>query len=359
MSRSYGRKTPSPQRIAIVRALPGLGDLLCAVPAFRALRTAFPQAQITLIGLPDARQFAERFGQYLDEWLAFPGYPGIPEGWQTPHRLPAFLAEVQKRSFDLAIQMHGSGIVSNPFTVLLGAKITAGFYLPEHYCPDPEYFLPYPEAEPEVRRHLQLMEFLGIPLQGEDLEFSLYDWELALEQIANFQLQRAKYVCIHPGASLVDRRWPPLQFARVADALSEMGYQVVLTGTAAEKDLAQTVVREMKSSVVDLTGQTTLGALGALLKGAALLICNDTGVSHLAAALKVKSVVIFSNSDPLRWAPLDHQRHRIISVINHHSSVLQPRSLKPENWPTAMDEQMLKAVLAEAKELLQQEAAYA
>ena len=80
--------------------------------------------------------------------------------------------------------MHGSGIISNPFTVLLGAKTTAGFYLPGQYCPDQNRFLPYPDREPEVRRHLRLMEFLGIPLQGEELEFTLLesDW-LALKEI--------------------------------------------------------------------------------------------------------------------------------------------------------------------------------
>ena len=301
---------------------------MCAVPAWRALRAALPHAQITLIGLSWAQSFVERFPHYLDNWIEFPGYPGIPEGWRSPHCLPEFLLKMHQQPFDLAIQMHGSGIISNPFTVLLGAKTTAGFFLPGQYCPDPNRFLPYPEAEPEVRRHLRLMEFLGIPLQGEELEFPLLesDW-LALKQIP---VPSTNYVCIHPGASVSDRRWSSQQFARVADALADWGYTVVLTGTSAESAIAHAVTEAMHSLAVNLVGRTSLGTLGALLKGASLLVCNDTGISHLAAALGVKSVVIFSNSDPQRWAPLDRQRHKIIQSTNAQ----------------------LEAVLAQAKELL-------
>lgn len=306
---------PLPQRIAIVRSLPGLGDLLCAIPAWRSLRAALPEAQITLIGLPWARAFVERYTAYLNDFLEFPGYPGIPEVPPPLTKLPAFFASVQQQSFDLALQMHGSGIVSNPFTVLLGARVNAGFYLPGQYCPDPDHFLPYPEHEPEIWRHLRLMEFLGIPLQGSELEFPLGEedfYELhTIEEVRN--LQHGEYVCIHPGASVHTRRWSLEKFAAVADALAARGFQVVLTGTAAEAELTQAVREVMQFSSIDLAGRTTLGAIAALLSNARLLVCNDTGISHLAAALRVRSVVIFSTSDPNRWAPLDRDLHRVLS----------------------------------------------
>ncbi len=321
-------------RIAIMRSLPGLGDLLCAVPAWRSLKAALPKAQVTLIGLPWAQTFVKRFSKYLDNFLEFPGYPGIPEVTPPLQKLPGFFASVQQQCFDLALQMHGSGIVSNPFTVLLGARLNAGFYLPSQYCPDAERFLPYPEHEPEVWRHLRLMEFLGIPLQGTELEFPLWEEDFsALHQIQEArELKAGEYVCVHPGASVHHRRWSVEKFVAVADAIAARGFQVILTGTAAEADLTQCLGRLMQARPIDLAGRTSLGMIAALLSSARLLVCNDTGISHLAAALRVKSVVIFSASDPNRWAPLDRDRHRVVREMSQRRAGVSPPPLIPTAW---------------------------
>ena len=103
---------PRPERIAIFRALM-LGDMLCAIPALRALRGTCPAAQITLIGLPWARSFVERFSQYFDEFVEFPGFPGLPEREFDTRRFPDFLKVVQSLRLDWVVQMHGSGSIVN------------------------------------------------------------------------------------------------------------------------------------------------------------------------------------------------------------------------------------------------------
>lgn len=161
---------PNLKQIVIFRALQ-LGDMLNAVPAFRALRKAYPDARITLVGLPWSTEFVERFHHYLDDFIIFPGFPGLPEQAPNVTQLPSFLRWMQAMEIDLAIQMQGSGKITNSVVSLWGAKQLAGFYLPGNYCPDPGSFLEYPENETEIWRHLRLMEFLGIPLQGDELEF--------------------------------------------------------------------------------------------------------------------------------------------------------------------------------------------
>jgi ADP-heptose:LPS heptosyltransferase len=161
-------------RIAVFRALK-LGDLLCAVPALRALRSTFPAAEITLVGLPWAKTFVERFSHLLDSFIEFPGHPAFPERGLDVKAVPQFFDEMIDRQFDLAVQMHGSGSIINPLIVLMGARETAGFYLPGEYCPEPDRYVVYPAHEPEIWRHLTLMAHLGIPLQGDHLEFPIFE----------------------------------------------------------------------------------------------------------------------------------------------------------------------------------------
>jgi ADP-heptose:LPS heptosyltransferase len=324
-------------RIAVVRALKGLGDFLCVVPALRALRVAAPGAHITLIGLVSSQALVRRFNSYIDELLPFPGFPGIPEAPLDVPALPAFFAAAQARSFDLALQMHGNGGLTNPFTVMLGAANNAGYYSPGGYCPDLRYFLPLNESDHEVRRWIRLLSHIGVPGAGEWLEFPLQpsDWQDLRSMREAVALAGAEYVAIHPGASEPARRWSPRNFAAVADHFARIGYRVVLTGTPDEADIANEVEAGMRWGAVNLAGRTTLGAMAALLSGARLVVSNDTGVSHLAAALQVPSVIVFIASDPQRWAPLNGGLHRVAG-----GQALQPRDVSP------------LAVIEEAQQLL-------
>src|SRR5215210_7580043 len=78
-SDSPGDRVPADGRIVVLRALPGLGDLLCAVPSLRAIRLARPDVEISLIGLPATAPLALRFARYIDRFFAFPGFPGLPD----------------------------------------------------------------------------------------------------------------------------------------------------------------------------------------------------------------------------------------------------------------------------------------
>lgn len=306
---------PPPRSIAVFRALQ-LGDLLCAVPALKALRLACPGARIVLIGLPWAREFARRYRDLVDGFLEFPGWPGLPEREAEVRALPSFMAAAQAEDFDLAIQLHGSGSYVNSICELLGAKRSAGFYVPGEFCPDARSFMAYPATGSEARRLQLLMEFLGAPILPPKLSFPVLP-----EDEAEWRRLRAErgmgeggYACVHPGARWASRRWLPERFAAVADWLSDRGLDIVLTGSDGERGLTAEVARLMKGPSLDAAGMTSLGGLAAALSRARLLVCNDTGVSHLAAALGTRSVVVASGSDVRRWAPEDPLRHRVLSV---------------------------------------------
>lgn len=315
------QRLPQRPRIALIRALQ-LGDVLCAVPAWRALRAAVPSAHITLISLPWASELPARFPDYLDEFLEFPGYVGIPEQTYNEVRLDAFIKRCQADPFDLAIQMHGSGWDVNDFMAELHARETAGFYPAGQPCPNPDTFIEYPEHLPEIGRHLALMEHLGARPQNNHLEFPLNEGDDTAFQAlaARLGLAEQPYVCLHAGARWPSRRWPAQRYAAVGDALARSGYRVLLTGSTWEQPLVKDVATRMTEHHDNLAGQTDLGLLVRLLSTASLLISNDTGIAHLAAAARTPSVVIVLGSDPQRWAPLNQRLHRTVK----HTVSCQP-----------------------------------
>lgn len=300
------------ERIVVLRALM-LGDLLCAVPALRALRRAFPAAHIALVGLPWARELVGRL-EAVDEFMEFPGWPGLPETAPRVRAIPDFLAAVQARRFDLAIQLHGSGPVVNPLVACFGARQTAGFRIERAWYPadEAERWAPWPEQGSEVERLLALIDYLELPRAGSELEFPLVPGDAAALTDVWAGVRSADYVCIHAGAQLASRRWPASRYAAVADALARDGRTVVLTGSAPEAPLAAEIAARMQEPAVDLVGRTTLWTLGALIDSAEFVVCNDTGISHVAAALGCPSVVVSCGADVARWAPLDRERHRVL-----------------------------------------------
>jgi ADP-heptose:LPS heptosyltransferase len=311
---SQDRRWPLVNSIVVFRALQ-LGDLLCAVPALRTLRKAFPNAQISLVGLPWARSFVQRFSCYLDEFIEFPGYPGLPERDPDISRIPSFFEKMQSRHFDFAVQLHGSGSYVNSIISLFGAGISAGFYEPGTWCPDLSWFFPFPERGHEIERLLNLFERLGLPIENPDLEFPITsqdEREFFFIPSAAF-LGGRNYVCLHPGSRLLTRRWIPERFAEVADSLADRGFEIVLTGSEDERAVVSLVSGCMRSPHFNVVGQTSLGSLAYLLKNADLLVSNDTGVSHVAAAVGCPSVIVNTGSDSSRWRPLDHQRHASVS----------------------------------------------
>jgi ADP-heptose:LPS heptosyltransferase len=218
-----------------------------------------------------------------------------------------FLTDAQALDFDVVIQQHGDGRVTNVLACLLGGRRTAGFHGAQALVPDPATFLPYPVELHEVRRHLRLMEHLGAPPRGEQLELLVLPDDRAAA--APLTDGAGAYAVLHPGAADPARRWPAAAFAQLGRALARRGLGVLVTGSPAERDLAGTVAGDVGPGARSLAGRTDLGALAAVIDGARLVVSNDTGPAHVAVARGVPSVVAVPGAPDRAWLPLDGVRH--------------------------------------------------
>jgi ADP-heptose:LPS heptosyltransferase len=298
-----------PSRIAIFQALK-LGDLLCTTSALRAIRGRFPAAEITFIGGHWAEAFVARLAT-VDRFLPFPGFPGIAES-------PASDAPVDPHwpRFDLAIQMHGSGAVSNGFVATLEATHSVGFGPPgERRLTN---VLDWVESEPEPLRWLRLAEAIGATPAGRHLDFPVTAAERAVGAALIGAPDGRPVIGLHTGSADPSRRWPADSFARLGDRLVELRQaRIVLSGSDQERPLTGSVRRQMKAPALDLAGMTDLGEFAALISALDLLVTNDTGASHVAAAMRTPSIVLYGPSRPDRWAPLDRRRHRVIDAASY------------------------------------------
>jgi ADP-heptose:LPS heptosyltransferase len=298
-----------PARIAIFQAL-NLGDLLCTTPALRAIRGRFPAAEITFIGRPWAEDFVARLST-VDRFLPFPGFPGIAE---SP--LGAGRTVPQWPQFDLVIQMHGSGEVSNGFVATLEAARSVGFGpLGERRLTTALHWV---ESEPEPQRWLRLAESIGAAPAGLHIEFPVAPAERAKAAALIGPPDERPAIGLHVGASDPSRRWPADSFASLGDRLAALRRaRIVLTGSEQERSLTAAVRRLMTAAAIDLAGMTELGELAAVISALDLLITNDTGISHVAAATRTPSIILFGPTRPARWAPLDRRRHQVIDAATY------------------------------------------
>ncbi len=271
----------SPPRLLVLRAL-GLGDLLTAIPALRALQRAFPQAQRWL-AVPQV------LAPLVD--LAGLDYTVLPTRGLAP-------LHWRGRSPDVAVNLHGRGPMSHRLlTALLPGEVVA-FGNAQAGVDGPQWC----QEEHERERWCRLVrERLGVPADPADL------------RLPRPRSSGSGPAVVHPGAASAARRWPAERFAVVARALAQRGQSVVVTGSTDEQLLARQVATAagLPRHVV-LAGGTTLQELATLVAQAPLVVCGDTGIAHLASAFGTPSVVLFGPTCPASWGPPQDGPHVVL-----------------------------------------------
>jgi ADP-heptose:LPS heptosyltransferase len=281
------------EKIAVLRA-GGIGDLVFALPALEALRAAYPDAELTLLGTTHHAALLDGRPSLVDRVVAVPPTEGINmrDGEpRDPGEVEAFLASMREEHFDIALQLHGGGRHSNPFVLALGARLTAG--LRSRDAPPLDRSMSYHYWQPEVARLIEAVSLVGaepvtitprlVPTR-RDIEESL---EIVPESDTPF-------VLLNAGATDGRRRWPLESFAAAADAIADdSGAAILLNGSIAERVINRELASLMHRSSTDLSGRLSLGGLLALASRSALVISNDTGPLHLAAAAGAPTVGIY------------------------------------------------------------------
>jgi ADP-heptose:LPS heptosyltransferase len=252
--------------ILALRAL-GVGDLATAVPALRGLRAAFPAETLVLAAPAWLTPLIDLIGG-VDRVVATAGL----EAGGLPVRAPS-----------LAVNLHGRGPQSHR---LLEAVSPASLWAFDHPGGPA-----WTDDEHEVHRWCRLLRHYGVAADETDLSLAVPAVDVP-----------HGVTVIHPGAKSPSRRWPAARYAAVARELRSAGHRVLVTGSAAERDLTVRIATAAGLDA-DAAPATGLGELAGLIARARLLISGDTGVAHLATAYGTPSVTLFGPMSPARWGP--------------------------------------------------------
>lgn len=304
--------------IGVVRG-GGLGDVLFVLPALDALAAAYPDATVTLLGTRLAREVLPGRSRSVREVEPLPPMPGVHDaagGADSGQQRRAFIGRMQDRQFSLVAQMHGGGRHSNPLVLALGAEHTIGLRTAD--AAPLERTLDYVYYQHAVMRFLEVAALAGAaPVTLEPALEALPAERLSMAAVVSESARGL--VVIHPGATDPRRRWPASSFADVAGRLAADGYQVVVVGDHSDVTTARLIVdscrkrhgARLSASVTSLAGKLSIPDLIGLLAHAAVVVANDSGPRHLAAAIGRRTVGIFWVGNAINAGPFGRGDHRI------------------------------------------------
>ncbi len=309
----------TPKRILVVR-LDRIGDVVLTTPVIQHLREAYPQACIAMMVRPVCRELLEG-NPALNDVIDY-DKDGAHHGWLSTIR---FARGLRRYRFDTAIVVHPTRR-SHWIVWLVGIPRRIGYDRKDGWLLT--HRLPHRKQEGE--RHeaeyaMELLQVLGLASSGPLRPFvpvasqrrQEVDQWLAQHGIAAGQM----LVAIHPSASCISKRWMPERFAQVADQLIETHnvHVVLIAGSGDDARNAEAVEGAMRHRPINVAGQLSLGELAALLSRCRLLISNDSGPVHVAAAVGTPVVALFGRAQPginaARWRPLG-PRHIVLDKSN-------------------------------------------
>lgn len=342
-----------------------VGDVVHAVPTLVELRKRYPAAQIDWLVTPENAELVRHHpalsGVVLFDRRAF------RKGLRAWTVLPTLLRTLRKARYDLAIDLHGQ-LRSAAFALATGSPVRIGFDRPirrrEHAAlrrvPTRGWagaregaWLAYTHRIPirtlevhAVDRYLWLGDVLGFtPGPAEQtLHLAPEALERAGQLLHECGIGDALFALISPATMWETKHWRPEGFAEVARGLVAEGLQVVLVGGPSDRELGGRVQAACPQAR-DLTGQTSLGVLAALVRRARLCVSNDSGVAHLAVAAGVPLAAVYGPTNPVTVGP--YRRPEAVARLNLPCSPCNFRKLvQCPNGHACMEQLTAAQVLA-------------
>jgi heptosyltransferase I len=302
---------PRQPRILLVK-LSSFGDVLHTLPTLEALRAAFPFAHITW--LVEAAYAPLLSGHpALDEvWIAPRLRPGEFFSGSNPAKLRRLIQQLRARPFDLAVDVQG--LLKSAVWVALARSLRKVGYDKTRelsYLALTERVPPFDPEAHAVWRYLNLAHYLGAPPTLPRFRLGL-DAAVDISGLIPAAIDRP-LVVLHPGARWASKLWPPASWATLSQWFHAQGFQVAVTGSAADRELVSVITAQCRAPRLNLAGRTSLAQLAAILRQARLAVTTDTGVMHLAAALGTPVAALFGPTAPWRTGPFG-DGHQIVRL---------------------------------------------
>jgi heptosyltransferase I len=308
----------TPDKILIVRQHNQMGDMICATPAFRAIRNTYQDAQITLVCAP-VNYDSVRNNPDVNQVIVFDKCKS-----RNPFNLFKLIKLLRASRPDLAFVLNSVSysVTSSALAVVSGSNLIVGndsipfgFDITRHI-----YSLELPSF-PDVDRNTvlhNLAPLQAIGITTIDLSTVSESSESEIRQANKFLEALPKPIwTIHPGAGKTQNIWPVDRYAKIADNAVQMGVSlIVLQGPADHK-----VIEEFKNIVKSEVCYAPImpaGACAEILKQSERFLCNDTSLMHLAGSVGVPSLALFGATDPKIWGPLN----KAVSCIRGSDGVL-------------------------------------
>ena len=304
------------KKIAILRAN-ALGDFIVTLPAIEAIRAAYPNAELVLLGKPWHKEFLTPGRSPIDRVIVVPVMKGIRDEKKYAENIKeqeTFFEEMKKEHFDVAIHFEGNGVSANRFINQLNAGLTVG--LTSENAEKIDRAIDFYYYQSEVIRYLEVASL--IDAKPISLEPQLNVLNQDVEEVKGLLslLDKKPFVVLHPFATDIRRTWPAENYVPLADWFCEQNIEVVFTGLKEDNGEVEKMISKMKNKAINTCGAVNLGGLAALLQKACVVIGGDTGPVHLARAVNTPTVGIYWAPNLINWGPLTRSIHRPVVSWN-------------------------------------------